>query len=185
MTDDILDGMNRKDMRAWEKVYGAYYAALCSYAAGILRDDEAAKDVVQEVMIKVWTSTQVFATVPDFTAYLYKSVYNNSVCYLRTEANRARILREMPVETVEVPDEHFERMVEEEVLRKVYLHIGELPEDRKRIMELVLKGYSGTEIAEMLGISVNTVKTLKYNAIAALQKELGALVVMIFMWLEV
>ena len=108
-----MDGMNRKDMRAWEKVYGAYYAALCSYAAGILRDDEAAKDVVQEVMIKVWMSTQVFATVPDFTAYLYKSVYNNSVCYLRTEANRARILREMPVETVEVPDEHFERMVEE------------------------------------------------------------------------
>ena len=182
MTDDILDGMNRKDMRAWEKVYGAYYAALCSYAAGILRDDEAAKDVVQEVMIKVWTSTQVFATVPDFTAYLYKSVYNNSVCYLRTEANRARILMEMQVETVEVPDEHFERMVEEEVLRKVYLHIGELPEDRKRIMELVLKGYSGTEIAEMLGVSVNTVKTQKARSLKYLKEHVkGSVLLFLFM----
>ena len=34
MTDDILDGVNRKDMKAWEKLYAIYYAALCSYRPG-------------------------------------------------------------------------------------------------------------------------------------------------------
>ena len=90
MTDDILDGVNRKDMKAWEKLYAIYYAALCSYAENVLKDPDVAQDVVQDVLVKIWTSSQQFATVPELTAYLYRAVYNNSMCYLRTRQIRSR-----------------------------------------------------------------------------------------------
>lgn len=181
MTDDILDDVNRKDMKAWEKLYAIYYAALCSYAENVLKDSDVAQDVVQDVLVKIWTSSLHFATIPELTAYLYRSVYNNSMCYLRTRQIRSRILREVPFERVELPDEHFARAVEEEVLRAVYLHIDELPDDRKKIMELTLKGYMGTEIAAMLDISINTVKTQKARSLKYLRDKLkGSVLLFLF-----
>ena len=35
--DSLLEGINKKDMRAWEELYAGYYAVLCSYVNNILR----------------------------------------------------------------------------------------------------------------------------------------------------
>ena len=47
--DSLLEGVNKKDMRAWEDLYAGYYAVLCSYVNNILRDRDQAQDIVQEV----------------------------------------------------------------------------------------------------------------------------------------
>ena len=35
---EILRGVNQKDLKAWETLYASYYAALCSYADGIVKE---------------------------------------------------------------------------------------------------------------------------------------------------
>ena len=62
--------------------------------------------------------------------------------------------------------------VQEEIVRLLYLHIGDLPRMRKQIIKLSISGFSGKEIADKLGISVNTVKVQKNKSIKYLRDRL-------------
>ena len=106
------------------------------------------------------------------TWYLYRSTYNNALFYLRTQASRQNILRKMVAEEVELPDEQFALTVREELIRQLYVYIEDLPEERKKILLMSIQGHSGNEIADLLGISINTVKTQKNRGFKYLREKL-------------
>ena len=85
---EILRGVNQKDLKAWETLYASYYAALCSYADGIVKDSDTAQDIVQDTLIRIWNSDRTFPDIKELTWYLYRSTYNNALFYLRTQASR-------------------------------------------------------------------------------------------------
>lgn len=169
---EILRGVNLKDLKAWEKLYASYYAALCSYVHGIVKDRDTAQDIVQDTLIKIWNSERKFSDIKELTWYLYRSAYNNAVFYLRTLNNRQDILRKLDIQEFEMPEEQFARTVQEELVRQLYVYIEDLPEERKKILLLGIQGYSGNEIAEILGISINTVKTQKSRGFKYLREKL-------------
>jgi len=71
-------------------------------------------------------------------------------------------------------EQHFSKQViEEETFRLLLSEIRKLPEASQEIMILALNGLKNPEIAEELGISVNTVKTQKKIAYAKLKDKLG------------
>ena len=170
--DEILRGVNLKEMKGWEKLYAQYYAALCSYVSDIVKEEEAAEDVVQETLIKIWRSDRVFTGINDLTFYLYKSVYHNALLYLRVKKKRHAILRQIPVEEEDSMEEQFILSIREELIRQLYVYIEHLPEERRKIILLSLQGYSGDRIAEELGISINTVKTQKKRIFRFLRENL-------------
>ena len=86
----------------------------------------------------------------------------------------------------EETDADFDLMViEEEAIEALYSAIDRLPAQSARIMRLVVKGDKNQEIADQLGISVNSVKTLKYNALNILRKELTGSLLLLLAWFEV
>ena len=153
---EILRGVNQKDLKAWETLYASYYAALCSYADGIVKDSDTAQDIVQDTLIRIWNSDRTFPDIKELTWYLYRSTYNNALFHLRTQASRQNILRKMVAEEVELPDEQFALTVRE----------------RKKILLMSIQGHSGNEIADLLGISINTVKTQKNRGFKYLREKL-------------
>ena len=157
---EILRGVNQKDLKAWETLYASYYAALCSYADGIVKDSDTAQDIVQDTLIRIWNSDRTFLDIKELTWYLYRSTYNNALFHLRTQASRQNILRKMVAEEVELPDE------------QLYVYIEDLPEERKKILLMSIQGHSGNEIADLLGISINTVKTQKNRGFKYLREKL-------------
>ena len=60
---EILRGVNQKDLKAWETLYASYYAALCSYADGIVKDSDTAQDIVQDTLIRIWNSDRTFPDI--------------------------------------------------------------------------------------------------------------------------
>ena len=72
--DSLLEGVNKKDMRAWEDLYAGYYAVLCSYVNNILRDRDQAQDIVQDVLVAVWKSSKQFGDMKELTSYLYRFI---------------------------------------------------------------------------------------------------------------
>lgn len=172
MTEETLQGVNRKELRAWEKLYGAYYAPLCSYADNLVRDRDAAQDIVQDTLIKIWESDRIFPSVREFTWYIYRAVYNNALYYLRARESHRKTLEEMEFEEAEMPEEQFAKTVQEEIIRQLYEYIEELPEERKKVMLLSLKGHTGEEIARILGITIHTVKTQKNRSIKYLREKM-------------
>ena len=166
---EILRGVNQKDLKAWETLYASYYAALCSYADGIVKDSDTAQDIVQDTLIRIWNSDRTFPDIKELTWYLYRSTYNNALFHLRTQASRQNILRKMVAEEVELPDEQFALTVREELIRQLYVYIEDLPEER---LLMSIQGHSGNEIADLLGISINTVKTQKNRGFKYLREKL-------------
>lgn len=171
-TTQFVRGINNKDIVAWEELYAKYYASLCSYCNGILHNRDAAQDIAQEVLIAVWKSSKKFENPRDLSLYFYRACYNNALIYLRNTNLRKGLIENMEVERHEDPDKIFAMSVREELIRQLYLHINELPAGSREIMELSIHGLSGPEIADKLGISINTVKTQKSRGFKFLREKL-------------
>ena len=68
---------------------------------------------------------------------------------------------------------------EEEILRELYAAIGELPQRSQEVILLSLEGKKNQEIAQLLNLSVLTVKTHKKNAFRYLKNRLQNLVLLV------
>lgn len=91
----------------------------------------------------------------------------------------------MPGDLPDRADSEFKSMIiEEEAIYALYTAVDRLPAQTSRIVRLSLKGFKNQAIAEELGISVNSVKTLKYNALHTLRKELEGTAWLLIFWLE-
>ena len=81
--DKFIQGINNKDPRAWKELYRFYYGALCNYSSSIINETSVAEDIVQECLIMIWKSDLNFQNIKILSSYLYKSVYNNTLKYIR------------------------------------------------------------------------------------------------------
>lgn len=173
--DKFIQGINNKDPRAWKELYRFYYGALCNYSSSIINEASVAEDIVQECLIMVWKSDLYFQDIKILTSYLYKSIYNNTLKYIRDKKVEDKRKSEWSLTLSEVEDDLFYMAVEEDVIRQLRAVIALLPDQRKIILQLSLEGLSVQEIAQRLGISINTVKTQKKKSIRVFKSKLEAL----------
>ena len=161
--------LNHKDDKVWEELFNSYYESLCNHAYRILLDESVTEDIVQEVFVKLWDGRAVFENEKALTVYLYRSVTNNALKYLRDrDVEEARLKLWSEVEQ-EMTEEDFSSVVREEVLRKLRELIELLPEERKKIILMSMEGMSGEEIATQF-----TVKQQKYRAYKFIKEQLGS-----------
>ena len=165
----ILIAVNEKKEEIWEDVFGYYYAALCSYARRLVHDPVIAEDLVQDILLYVWNSERKFIRLEELTNYLYRATYNRSMMWLRHEKCKSRHLARLSEESNPELDEMFVETVREELLRQMYLYIDALPEQQRKVIRMSVEGLSVNEIAEKLGISVDTVKTHKKRSFKQLR----------------
>lgn len=165
--------VNRKDKRVWKEFFDSYYESLCNHCYRILHEKLVVEDIVQEIFIKVWDGNLIFKDEKALSAYLYKAVTNNALKYLRdihAEEERLRLWSEAEQN---MSEDDFSSVVQEEVLRKLRELINHLPAERRKILLMSMEGLKGEEIAEQLGVSVNTVKQQKYRAYKFIKEQLG------------
>lgn len=163
----VIEKINARDEKNWGILFDTYYAPLCCYAMNYLHDLELSEDIVQETLLNLWASNSEFTSQKHLTYYLYKAIYNNSLYHLRQAHEHVEITEKIDHQ---LTDESFSETVKEELVRRLYEEIQKLPERRRQIMLLSIDGKSGKEIAEMLNISVNTVKAVKAKAMDSLRK---------------
>ena len=169
---DYLTGFNNKEQASWKLFYKDYYVSICAYVNKFIKEPEVVEDIVQETFIKIWKSSRQFPNMQELTWYLYKAAYMNSMDYLRTEKLHQKLLKDFEQEDFEMPEEHFTMTVQEELIRRLYAAVRELPQEAQKILFLTLDGLSGTEIAEQLHIIINTVKSHKKRSLKILREKL-------------
>lgn len=170
---DYLQGVNNKERDSWRRLYDEYYSALCSYVNKFVKRRDEVEDIVQDTLVKIWHLPRRFETMQEFTWYLYRSAYNNSMHHLRTQKRHRELLLKYEVEKIEMPDEHFVITVREELTRQLLSLIDELPSEARKILLLSLEGLSGQEIADKLGISIHTVKSQKNRSYKFLRGKIS------------
>lgn len=175
MAEDILHflkGVNGKKPEAWKQLYRDYYSPLCSYAMKMLNDRENAMDIVQNVIIKLWENQLFFENMAALNVYLYRAVNNNCLKQIRDRNAEDKRLKEWTFYTEDATTtESLWAVVSEEVLRTLRSVIDGMPPKRREVILLSMKNRSNEEIAEVLGISINTVKKHKKEAYQTIRKE--------------
>ena len=74
----FIQGVNLKEDQAWKELYNYFYAPLCCYSARLIGDEDAAEDIVQGCLLRLWRSSLCFQDIKIITSYLYRSVYHAS-----------------------------------------------------------------------------------------------------------
>ena len=165
-------GCKEREIEHFESLFYELYPRLCALADHYLNDEEQSKDIVQEAFLNLWSMKETGKNIQSMKGYLYTSVRNSSLNYLRNYKNNTSFIMEI----LEKQDVIFKEVViEEETIALLHASIERLPPQSSKIMKYVLQGRSNVEVAQEMGISVNTVKTLKYNAMKTLKEELKEL----------
>ena len=167
--------VNQKNDQAWQELYQKFYPALCNYCMKIVKDPDIAEDIVQECYIRLWDSSVRFPDIQRLTGYLYRSVYTRSLNLIRDKGTSELFYQRWGDERLseENNDSAIELAVEEDVVKKIYRVVNELPQQQRQILLMSLEGKTVKEIAEILNISENTVKTQKKRAYLDIREKLG------------
>ena len=172
---DFLQRFNLKDEQAYHKLFQQFYSYLVLFAERRVENHKVAEDIVQEIFINIWESNKQYNSINGFKAYLYEAVSNRCADYWKHRAVEEKYMAHVLYEQ-KLPDFSVQ---EEEILRELYAAIGELPQRSQEVILLSLEGKKNQEIAQLLNLSVLTVKTHKKNAFRYLKNRLRNLVLLV------
>ena len=161
-----------EDYARLEKFIKENYAAVCAVAMQFV-DKDTAQDITQDVLSKFWENREKYKDVEKLDDLLFIMVRNEAISYLRSRQRENVRNESLAPDEAEEP-QVFRTLVEEETNQILIHAINKLPAQTAHVMRLVLSGYSNKEIALLLNVTLNTVKTLKQNAYKMLRKLLGA-----------
>ena len=151
-------GLRRRDTRIYEIVFKKYYQPLVVFVVRHVGDEDVAKDIVQDIFFKLFESSRSLPDNFQLKSWFYKVARNAAVDYLRHLQVEDKYKFLMAEAMINVPD--MDEEIDEQVYDKVNLAIESLPEQCRLIIKLnVLEGKKYQEIAEELGITINTIRT--------------------------
>lgn len=167
----LLKHLHRKEEKAYELLYRYYYVPLVLFAGKYVSDEEVAKDIVQEFFIAMLNQDLRFENTTALKVYLYNGVKNKAINYLRHQKIRDRYEIKVLEEQEEI-ELFWDRVMEEDIFARILTVVEKLPHQCSRVMLLTLKGYKISEIAEIMGISLETAKEYKKSGKKRLTEQL-------------
>lgn len=157
----------------YKNLFEEFYIPLVIFAGQFTRNREAAEDIVEEVFVHLWEKQLKFEHELALRTYLYRSVQNGCMNYLRHLRVRDKHFAVFSQHTSDAEPQFFQQMIQEEVYRQLFSVIDRLPGQCKKICQLSLEGKKPSEIALLLGLAVETVKKQKKIALKRIQDHLG------------
>lgn len=160
------------DEASFHWLYSEYYKSLVSYAVRIIGDIGRGEDIVQELFVKIYDTRQPFASFQSLRTYLYNSVRNRCVDDLRHRSvvnDFNTVAASQGERTTDDDDDSYR----EEFYRRLFRLIDALPPRQRAVFAAAMEGKSNKEIAEELGVSIDTVKTQKKRGMKMLRGKLN------------
>lgn len=168
--------MNKRsaDMR---EICNLYNKRLFHIAYCITRDHYLAQDVVQETLIKAYQKMDTIEDREKLGAWLSSIAARTAIDFVRKERKTNKWI----AESVDLENcyaktiQNVEQEVELHMLQEqIYAYINSLSPEQKRVFMLKIKyGLKEREIAEILQLNPNTIKTKLYRARKQLKEMLG------------
>lgn len=159
----------------FEELFNLHYQGLCNYANLYIGDKEAIEDIVQSFFICLW-ETGVLNSLQkeEFLPYAHRAVKNRCINYFKHEIVHQGFLTRLADEW----SDSLEWNEKEEFIYKAEVRaaLQKMPKKCRKVFLLkCMSDMKYKEIAEVTGISVNTVKYHLTEAFRIMRKELGHL----------
>ena len=144
---------------------------LYNLALRLTKSDQAAKDIIQEVFLKVWEKKASLHTISNIEAWLYRITENKIIDFLRKAAADQRLRNAIWNQLQQVVNEAELHVAAREYNKVIQEAIAALPPQRKLIYKLHKEeGMDYQSIASELNLSKHTVKNQLFTAVQSVRK---------------
>ncbi len=164
--------LNRDREQEFEMVFKKHFKSLHSYACTIVKDEVMAEEMVQNVFCRLWEKTDQIQIRESVSGYLYRSVYHESLNYLKhlkvREAYQTYSLNQM-----ETHDSSTHQLELKELEERLDVALKELPEKCRTIFHMSrFEELKYQEIADRLDIPLKMVENQMGKALRLLRMKL-------------
>ena len=173
----------------FQEIYAIFQPRIRGYLSRMVGADEA-EELTQEVFVKVDRALKEFRGEAQLATWIYRIATNAALDRLRNPSFRQRAREFESVDAgaeaaVELPDRNVwtgeakpeadQQLIRREMNSCIREYIEQLPEDYRAVLVLSeVEGLKNREIAEILGVSLDTVKIRLHRARARLKESLGS-----------
>ena len=173
---EFVERLREGDNCAYRELYARYYGLLCHAADRYMHDRFLAECIVENVILNIWERREQLQIRTSLASYLAMSVRNASINYLQSKYKRNEMLMSHIgesdrrwIESVSADTLPTDGIINAETIAGVLDCLGS-EECRAVFVKSRMEAMSYKEIADDMGISVNTVKYHIKNALARISK---------------
>ncbi len=178
-SEKLIHDAQQGDRKAFNKLVSLWYKRIYNFSHKYFNDHDMATEVSQRTFISLFSSLPKLQEVASFKPWLYKIALNTCRDEERKASSRSRLVvshggdsesvaHQVPDHDNPAPDKLF---MQHQVSELVLGAIEQLSEEQREV--LIMKEYEGfkfREIAEVIGVSENTVKSRLYYGLSNLKK---------------
>ncbi|WP_426582659.1 RNA polymerase sigma factor [Mucilaginibacter sp. R-33] len=180
LTDtELVDKLNQYDKRAFEEVYNRYWLALYNHARRMLKNDDEAADLVQDIFSSVLEKMGTLTFHTTLAAYLFQAIRFRIINLFYREQVRHKYLQSMKTYLAQEEVYADQELRTKEMAALIEREIAALPPKMREVFELSRKSYlSSREIADVLQISEATAKKHLVVALRRLRARFTSIVLL-------
>lgn len=184
LDQELFALLKKGNEKAFADIFNRYQASLFDFAYKRIRDKDDAKDIVQEIFVRLWNNRADLQIRTSLRSYLYRSVLNGALNILSHRVIKEEYVNSLQ-QTIEANAQAADYHIRETDMEKlIEAEIAALPPKMREVFEMRKKEYlSNREIAGKLGISEQTVETHMKRALRALRLRLGVSVFLVLVFL--
>lgn len=174
----LLDLLKKGDEAAFTEIYDRYSALLLIHADNKLHDEDEARDVVQDVFVRLWEKRDQINVSSNLSGYLYNTVRNqifNMIKHQKVISTYTKGLLDANTNN-QIYADHLIR--EKQFAAMIEAEIAALPPRMRQVFELRrLESLSNKEVAAKLGITELTATDQMKKAMKILRIRIGLMII--------
>lgn len=158
---DFNEGDPKKDEALFKSIYIEFFPSLIGFAKGYLKDIALAEDVVEDVLLKLWSNRQTISAIKNLRFYLFVATKNACLNYLiKIKKINSISIDELEIEICCTITNAEENLISQENIEIINNEISRLPKKCQAIFLLVKEEkLKYREVAELLNLSVKTIES--------------------------
>jgi RNA polymerase sigma-70 factor (family 1) len=162
---ELLLLMKQGDEAAFSELYNSYKYRLAGNLYKLVKSDDLAKELLQELFVRVWIGRNQIDLNKSFRSYLFRIAENLVYDYYRLAAKDKRLRDKMIAASSEIYTHIEEAIFFKEHSQMLNDAIQLMPPQRKRVFVLFkIEGKSYKEIEQLMGISEKTINSHLFQA---------------------
>lgn len=169
----LISEFQKKDVKAFEKLYDMYYNSISGVVSTIVKNNDTAEEITQDVFIKAWNNSESYSSKKGrFFTWMLNIARNAAIDYTRSKKYKQSKQNQNAdffvniLETCKSLDTSTDTIGLTEFVTK-------LEEKCKVIIDLLyFKGFTQKEASEELNMPIGTIKTRNRSCIGELRTML-------------
>lgn len=160
--------MDQNEFRLFVK---ANQSKIFRYAMNLLQKEEDSKDIVQEVLIKIWDRRDEMGKIENLDGWMFTVTRN--MCIDRIRARKTHLDINTQIQVEDKQDNPHEKTSKNQLMNLIKKLINEMPDKQKLVIHLRdIEGLTYDEIAQTCGIPLAQVKVNLHRARLNLKEKI-------------